>query len=59
MKFIVLFSIIGLMGCSSLITRTDLKNCQSQCTTKAETMKKVSKKDGKVICECKKLSCVE
>lgn len=52
MKLLLILGVLSLTACSSLITRTDLKSCQSQCAEKGSCMMHLSKQDGQVNCEC-------
>lgn len=45
----ILGFLVFLSGCSSLITRGELSACQKQCSSEKV---KISKKEGKVSCEC-------
>lgn len=50
--FIVSLSLIVLSGCSSLITRSDLKECANKCGS-VEKIQSCHKDDGKMSCDCK------
>lgn len=55
-SILVLSSFLG--GCSSLITRGDLRRCQEKCQKSEQVMDKVKVKDGQKDCLCKD-SCQE
>ncbi len=43
--------LVGLSGCSSLITQRELRDCSKKCSEKG--IQKLCKDEGKVKCECK------
>lgn len=49
---LLILGFLSLTACSSLITRGDLKDCQTQCKEKGSCMSHVSKHEGQLQCEC-------
>ena len=55
MKNILIIGVsLFFMGCSSLITRGDLRRCQAECSEMGRDMKTVRVKEGKKDCSCTK-----
>lgn len=51
-SLLLIVGFLSLTACSSLVTRGDLKDCQTQCKEKGSCMSHVSKSKGMLHCEC-------
>ena len=53
-NIVIIVASLFFMGCSSLITRGDLRRCEAECGKMGQEMKTVRVKDGKKDCSCAK-----